>query len=59
MRWTDVVGLVGLVVLVTGVLFLFPRSADQMNWMYRLGGGLLWLVGFASIVVSILARWAR
>ncbi len=58
MRWTDFLGLVGLAMLVTGLLFLFPKSVAEVNWSYRLGGAALWLVGFISIVSAILVRFS-
>jgi membrane-bound ClpP family serine protease len=59
MRWTDFMGLAGLALLVTGLLFLFPKSVERVNWMYRMGGATLWLVGFVAIVSSILARFSK
>ena len=59
MRWTDFMGLVGLALLITGLLFLFPKSVDRVNWMYRTGGAALWLVGFVAIIGSILARFSK
>ncbi len=59
MRWTDFMGLIGLALLVMGLVFLFPKSVDQVNWSYRLGGAALWLVGFVAIVGSILARFSK
>ena len=59
MRWTDVMGLAGLALLVTGLMFLFPKSVEQVNWTYRLGGAALWLVGFVAIITSVLARFSK
>lgn len=59
MRWTDLMGVVGLALLVMGLLFLFPKSVDRVNWTYRIGGAALWLVGFVAIVSSILARFSK
>lgn len=59
MRWTDFMGVVGLALLVTGLLFLFPKSVDRVNWTFRLSGAALWLVGFVAIVSSILARFSK
>jgi uncharacterized membrane protein len=59
MRWTDLVGLAGLALLVMGLLFLFPKSVDRVNWMYRTGGAALWLVGFVAIIGSIVARFSK
>jgi hypothetical protein len=59
MRWTDLMGLLGLGLWVTGLLFLFPKSVDKVNWGYGLGGAALWLVGFVAIVSSVLARFSK
>jgi hypothetical protein len=58
MRWTDAIGLAGLGMVVLGTLFLFPSSADLMNWKYLLGGFVLWLVGFVSVVGWLLLALA-
>jgi hypothetical protein len=57
MRWTDVIGLAGLGMVVLGTLLLFPNSVDLMNWKYLLGGFVLWLMGFVSVVGWLLWRW--
>jgi hypothetical protein len=59
MRWTDFIGLVGLAMWVTGLFFLFPRSVDEVNWLYRLGAAVLWVVGLVAIVSSVLARFSK
>ena len=59
MRWTDFMGLLGLAMWVTGLLFLFPKSVEKVNWWYGLGGAALWLVGFVAIVSSVLARFRK
>ena len=57
-RWVDLIGLAGLALVVFGALLLFPSSQDNLNWKYMLGGALLWLVGFASVVGWLLLRWS-
>lgn len=57
LRWTDLVGLAGFALVFLGTLYLFPRSADRMDWRYMLGGFALWAAGFASVVGWILLRF--
>jgi hypothetical protein len=59
MRWTDSIGVLGLAMWVTGLLFLFPKSVDEVNWISRSVGAALWLVGFFAIVTSILVRFSK
>ena len=59
MRWTDFIGVLGLAMWVTGLLFLFPKSVDEVNWTYRSGAAALWILGFVAIVISILVRFSK
>lgn len=58
MRWQDVISFAGFSMVVYGTVLLFPSSADGMNWKYMLGGFVLWLVGFVSVVGWLLWRWS-
>lgn len=58
MRWTDFIGVLGLAMWVTGLLFLFPKSVDEVNWTYRSGAAALWILGFVAIVISILVHFS-
>jgi len=58
MRWIDVIGLLGLTLVVLGTLLLFPTSTEHMNWKYWLGGLSLWFAGFASVVGWLVLRWS-
>lgn len=59
MRWTDFIGVLGLAMWVTGLLLLFPKSLDEVNWISRSGGAALALVGLVAIVGSILVRFSK
>jgi len=52
-RWTDFIGFAGFALVVLAIWFLFPNSAERMNWQHWVGGMALWLTGFALVVVSI------
>lgn len=56
-RWTDLIGLAGFVLVVLSTLWLFPDSTTDMGWVHWLAGIVLWLVGFASVVGWIWSRW--
>ncbi len=58
MRWIDVIGLLGLTLVVLGTLLLFPTSTEHMHWKYWLGGLSLWLAGCASVVGWLILRWS-
>jgi hypothetical protein len=57
-RCIDLAGIAGFVILVFSTLFLFPNSADNMNWTYWLGGLLLWFVAVAFVVGWLILRWS-
>ena len=57
LRWIDLIGFAGFALVVLGTLFLFPSSAEGMNWHYMLGGFASWAVGFASVVGWIFLRF--
>ena len=57
LRWTDLIGFAGFALVVVGTLFLFPSSADRMNWHYMLAGFALWLAGVASVVGWLCLRF--
>ena len=59
MRWTYFIGVLGLAMWVTGLLFLFPKSVDEVNWTYRSGAAALWILGFVAIVISILVHFSK
>ena len=52
-RWTDLVGLSGIMMVVLSTQLLFPGS---VNRQHMLGGLALWFVGFASVAGWILLR---
>jgi len=58
LRWIDVIGFAGSALVVLGTLYLFPSSAERMNWVYGLAGLVLWCAGFASVVGWLLLRWS-
>jgi hypothetical protein len=57
-RWTDLIGVAGIAMVVLATLFLFPDSIDGMNWEYGTAGLALWLLGFASVFGWLLLRWS-
>lgn len=57
-RWTDAIGLVGIGLVALSIQLLFPDSVEHMNWMYWMGGLLLWLIGVVSVVGWLLVRWS-
>lgn len=59
LRWTDLIGFAGFVVVVLSTLFLFPGSVERTNWHYMLGGFALWVAGFASVVGWLLLRFRQ
>ena len=59
LRWTDLIGFAGFVLVVLGTMFMFPGSAERMSWHYMLGGLALWLTGFASVVGWLFLRFCQ
>ena len=57
-RWTNLIGLAGFVTVVLSTLFLFPDSAEGMDWKYGLAGLALWFLGFAAVGGWLLLRWS-
>lgn len=57
-RWTDLIGVAGFAMVALSTLFLFPDSAERMNWEYWLTGLALWILGFTSVVGWLLLRWS-
>jgi hypothetical protein len=58
-RWTDLIGFAGFILVLLSTQLLFPGSGDSMNWPHMLGGLALWFAGFASVVGSILLHFSR
>jgi hypothetical protein len=56
-RWTDLIGLAGFVLVVLSTRLLFPGLVDSINRQHMLVGLGLWFVGFASVVGWILLRF--
>lgn len=57
MRRTDAFGLLGLLLLVTGVWLYLSGSFDQISLVYWLGGPALWFAGFAFLIGWGALRW--
>lgn len=57
-RWADAVGLAGMLFVLLSIHLLFPDSIERMNWVYWLGGLLLWFMGAISVVGWLLVRWS-
>jgi uncharacterized SAM-binding protein YcdF (DUF218 family) len=57
-RCIDLIGIAGFVILGISTLLLFPRSAEQMTWMYWLAGLVLWFMAFVFLVGWLILRWS-
>jgi hypothetical protein len=57
-RWIDLIGVAGFAMVISSTLFLFPASAEPMNWRHWLAGLALWFLGFNSVVGWLLLRWS-
>ena len=55
-RWMNAVGLAGVAMLIVGLAQLFSGSGHRANWMYWVGGPVLWFMGFALVVGWLLFR---
>ena len=57
-RWTDLIGVAGFVLVIASFVLFSPQSVPSNEWMYWLGVFALWLLGFAAIVGWVLTRWS-
>jgi hypothetical protein len=57
-RQADVLGIVGVGLLVLGVWIFMSSSVENANWMGWLGGIALWFAGFACIIGWLTSRWS-
>ena len=57
-RWTDLIGVTGLALVITSFVLFTPASPQSDEWMYWLGVSALWGLGFAAIVGWLLTRWS-
>ncbi len=57
-RWTDLIGVAGVVLVITSFVLFSPASPPSDEWMYWLGVSALWGLGFVAIVGWLLTRWS-
>jgi hypothetical protein len=57
-RWTDLIGVAGLVLVITSLVLFSPASLPGNEWTYWLGVFSVWLLGFVAIVGWVLTRWS-
>jgi hypothetical protein len=59
LRRSDAFGVLGLIMLVSGLWLYLTGSEERLHWMYWLGGPFLWFLGFAVLVAWLVLRWWR
>jgi membrane protein CcdC involved in cytochrome C biogenesis len=57
MRRTDAFGLLGLLLLVTGVCLYLTGSWERTSLVYWLVGPVLWFAGFTMLIGWLALRW--
>jgi len=56
MRWLDAIGAFGWGLLVIGVLICFSTAGNRSELFAWTVGGAMWVAGFVTIVMWLLAR---
>lgn len=57
-RWTDLIGVAGLVLVITSFVLFSPASSSSDDWVYWLGVSASWGLGFLAVIAWVLTRWS-
>jgi Kef-type K+ transport system membrane component KefB len=57
-RWTDLIGVAGFVLVIASFVLFSPASSPSNEWTYWLGVFAVWVLGFFAIVGWVLTRWS-